>query len=493
MDTLQRLKGAAGVNVTDLAESIKYAGASLKALRLQGLDAGRDVAAAIGMMATSSIEGSQAGTNFAMALSRMAEISSKLDQTKIAKLIGPILDSKGVKLNFFDAGGNFVGIRGMMAELEKLRALNPQEQLLVLSKLFGQEAARPLSVFINSGVAGFDAMLLRMQNQADMQTKINEIMSGTKMEWDTLTGTVSNLVAHLGAAISKVAGLAGIMKVLNSLAGRLDSWIVANPKTAGIIAGIAVTVTGLALAIGGLLLAIGLGGTLWLKMTMGIGLLVQGVALLKAALIGLIPTVWSFTTALLANPVTWIVLGIVALVGALAWLYNRFEAVRTAVQFFNFFLGFLIGNLLKLVTLKGWLNLFESGRAIVSTLVSGIRSMAMAPVDAVRGIFQKIRNLLPFSDAKEGPLSQLTLSGQRIMDTMGDGIRRSAPGLQRTMAGALAGAAMTVNMAAAAPSGQSGSGKQVVIHQLTVQLSNVSDAQSFIDQLQTLVEGFDGD
>ncbi|OHD25781.1 MAG: phage tail tape measure protein [Spirochaetes bacterium GWB1_59_5] len=507
MDILQRLKGAAGVNVTDLAESLKYAGSSLKALRVQGLAAGQDVSAAIGMMATSSIEGSQAGTNFAMALSRMAEISSKLDSGKIKKLVGPILDAKGIKLNFFDDAGNFTGIRNMMAEMEKLRAINPQEQLIVLSKLFGQEASRPLSVFINQGVAGFDAMTMKMKNQADMQTKINEIMSGTKMQWETMTGTLANVVAHTGAVVTRIAGLIGIMKLLNDLAGRLDSWIMANPKTAGVIAGIAIAITGAALAIGTLLLAIGLGGTLFLKMSMGYGLLLQGIVLIKAALAGLIPMVWSFTTALLANPVTWIVVGIVAAVAALVWLHTTFESVRTAVEFFNFFLGFLIGNLLKLATLKGWLNMFESGRALISTLVDGIKSMAMAPVNAIKGIFMKVRNLLPFSDAKEGPLSQLTLSGQRIMSTMGEGITGAAGGLQKTMATALAGAALTTSIAVAPPpasagmpmdnqsmaSGRSGSGegKKIIIQIGKIELPGVSNGTDFIKQLQGLVEGHD--
>jgi TP901 family phage tail tape measure protein len=556
MDILQRLKGAAGVNVTDLAESIKYAGSSLKALRIQGLDAGQDVSAAIGLMATSSIEGSQAGTNFAMALSRMAEISNKLDSNKIKKLVGPILDAKGIKLNFFDGAGNFTGIRNMMGELEKLRAINPQEQLIVLSKLFGQEASRPLSVFINQGVAGFDAMTLKMKNQANMQTKINEIMSGTKMQWETMTGTLANVVAHTGAVVTRIAGLIGIMKLINDLAGKLDSWIMANPKTAGIIAGIALAVTGAALAIGTLLLAIGFGGTLFLKMQAGYALLLQGIVLIKSALLGLIPVVWSFTTSLLANPITWIVVAIVAaaaLIGAsFIWMYNHVTWFKNGVNAMLYGLGFGIGTLVKWLmqlgsyiaqpfqfiwsiisrlidalpqigaavssALAGMLNalpaifggLFASGQAIIGTLVAGIKSAASGPVNAIKEIFQKVRNLLPFSDAKEGPLSQLTLSGQRIMSTMGEGITGAAGGLQKTMATALAGAALTTSIAVQPPaantallsnnqtlsanrSGSDANGKRVIIQSMTVQINSVSDVSDFIKQLQMIVEGHDVD
>ena len=41
---------------------------------------------------------------------------------------------------------------------------------------------------------------------------------------------------------------------------------------------------------------------------------------------------WSFTAALLANPVTWIVIGIVALIAALVLLYNKCEGFRNAVN-----------------------------------------------------------------------------------------------------------------------------------------------------------------
>lgn len=554
MDILQRLKGAAGVNVNDMAESIKYLGSTLKTLRVQGLEAGRDVSAAIGMMATSSIEGSQAGTNFAMAMSEFAQLDMKLGGKKMQQEIAPLLNAKGIKLNLFDTSGSFVGIRSMMGELEKLRSLRDNDKLLVLSKLFGEQASRPLSVFIDKGVAGFDAMTLKMKNQADMQTKINEIMSGTKMQWETLTGTLSNVVAHIGGVVTKVAGLIGIMKLVNDLAGRLDSWIIANPKTAGVIGGIAIAITAGAIAVGGLLLAIGIGGSLFLKMGAGYAMLVQGIVLVKTALMGLIPVVWSFTASLLANPVTWIVVAIVAAVAVLGftfnWMYQKITWFKTGVDALLFFMGFSIG-----LIAKGWMNLaawilapfsliwtviqrlwsalpaitgaistalagmlnaipnilsglYTSGQAIIGTLVAGIKSAASGPVDAIKGIFAKIRNLLPFSDAKEGPLSQLTLSGQRIMSTMGEGITGAAGGLQKTMATALAGAALTTSIAVQPPSipayqgegadsavssgrSKSNEGQKIVIQIGKIELPGVSNGSDFIKQLQALVEGYD--
>ncbi|GHF30978.1 hypothetical protein GCM10017786_76070 [Amycolatopsis deserti] len=41
-----------------------------------------------------------------------------------------------------------------------------------------------------------------------------------------------------------------------------------------------------------------------------------------------VPAVWSFTTALLANPITWIVLGVVALIAAIVLLITHFDQVK---------------------------------------------------------------------------------------------------------------------------------------------------------------------
>lgn len=107
-----------------------------------------------------------------------------------------------------------------------------------------------------------------------------------------------------------------------------------------------------------------------------------------------------------------------------------------------------------LVDLGQWfmgINLFESGARMINTLVDGIKSQISAPVEAVKGVLNKVRNLLPFSDAKEGPLSQLTLSGSKILDTLGVGMQIAAPGLQKTALAALAGVAAAAPVLLPAP------------------------------------------
>jgi len=60
---------------------------------------------------------------------------------------------------------------------------------------------------------------------------------------------------------------------------------------------------------------------------------------------------------------------------------------------------------------------FESGKAILTTVGEGIKSAVTAPYQAAKSALSFVRNLLPFSDAKEGPLANLTRSGSALLET----------------------------------------------------------------------------
>lgn len=105
----------------------------------------------------------------------------------------------------------------------------------------------------------------------------------------------------------------------------------------------------------------------------------------------------------------------------------------------NAMLGMLDGVWNGIKTFFGGLVdfFFESGKAIINTLVDGIKSVAMAPVNAIKGVFDSVRNLLPFSDAKTGPLSDLTYSGGAILTTMAEGINKKRNTIAAAMENAL--------------------------------------------------------
>lgn len=83
------------------------------------------------------------------------------------------------------------------------------------------------------------------------------------------------------------------------------------------------------------------------------------------------------------------------------------------------------------------INLFESGARLLDTFKEGILSRVESLKQTFSDALGRLRNLLPFSDAKEGPLSTLTLSGARLMSTLGDGMNAGFPGLYNTLSGKL--------------------------------------------------------
>ena len=322
----------------------------------------------------------------------------------------------------------------------------------------------------------------------------------------TVTGSVTSIIGIFGTAITRTIGMVGGLK--------------SGFET---------------LRIYGMYAADGI-------KAMGAGLLNmvrQGIASAAAALPGLISSVWGFTTALLANPVTWIVIGIAALTAGLILLWKNWDKVSAFIQnvwnacvekvraglqamkdfFFNIggaivstvsnvfnrvrgavrsrmeavrnvmgnvmgaavgtvkqkldnmknayeqngggirgiaaaavegvkgyytagfdFLNTLTGGKLNGIkelwsqglakvrgVVDGAVGLFkQSGAKIMETFTEGIRSAVNKPVEAVKGALSRIRQMLPFSDAKEGPLSQLTLSGRRVFETIHTGMSQTA-------------------------------------------------------------------
>lgn len=186
-----------------------------------------------------------------------------------------------------------------------------------------------------------------------------------------------------------------------------------------------------------------------------------------------------------------------AVIRAFGWLASGISLAATGIYMAVFHPFEAVKNLFATGA-----DLFDSGKKLVMTFVDGIKSVFNLPFETVSALLGKVRQLLPFSDAKEGPLSKLTYSGGAIMGTMADGVRRAAPQLRvAVMAGLVAASPMAIPVPATAPSmpaktlsvkeiiresrGESAPGetKQTVIH---VHIGNLhfEDMNSFMEFLK---------
>ncbi len=90
-------------------------------------------------------------------------------------------------------------------------------------------------------------------------------------------------------------------------------------------------------------------------------------------------------------------------------------------------------------------TLTASGAAFLTTFTEGIKAVAMHPVEAVQGVLAKVREYLPFSDAKVGPLSSLTTSGAAFVTTFADGMDGGTKALAGKVSGVAAAAGIAMN------------------------------------------------
>ncbi|MEM0326593.1 MAG: phage tail tape measure protein, partial [Desulfurococcaceae archaeon] len=494
MDFVQRIKTASGVEMSDLLYTFRYLGPTLKTLELQGLESAKSIGTVVAMLASAGIEGSMAGTNLAAALSRLTEIDKRLEKSKELQEFIPLLKEAGIHLQFFEKG-KFLGLEHMIAQLEKLKVLAPEDRLKLLKKLFGEEGARPMAMLIEMGLEGYKQMLKRIEQQKSMQEKIDIIMASTKMKLDTLKGTWDNFVAAIGMAISKGAQLGAIFDLLNSIVERMTNFVMAHKTLAGVIGGGLLAVSTALMMFGALGIAVSVFGRAlvytmrgWQVFQAG---LVRSIALSRvfiASLIRIPLLLRTISLAFLTTPIGWIglVLGVVALVIRKYWepLVNFFkgfwEGIKAALKglepawdslkkvlkvivimtpalwpLYGVFkllawgiskvygwlkdllkpvqdgekafknLGFAVGQaiakiLIAILTFPAKVvdTFYEAGKKIIDSLVKGMLAVANKPVEAIRSVLTKIRNMLPFSPAKEGPLA--TLHKVRIVETLAE-------------------------------------------------------------------------
>lgn len=362
-------------------------------------------------------------------------------------------------LSFLDANNQLLSMPEILDILRgKFGETMDAAEKMELQKAFGDTEAVALIDLMYSKVGDLESNILSLYDAMGQGTGVTQKMASAIQEteperYERLRQQIHNVTESIGNSLLPTINDA--MAKGSEVLTKAGTWIENNQELVRAIMLVVLTLGGF-LAVAGTVITVVSGVGLIITRTIsGFKLLKAGFLLAKGALTPLIASVWSFTAALLANPVTWIVIGIVALIAALVLLYNKCEWFRDGV---NAVLGFLKGKLLaipgavvqlfqSIVTgittkitaareavsngIKGVKEIitgavswfFESGKKIVTTFANGIKSAFTGAVDTVKGGLQKIRNLLPFSDAKEGPLSTLTLSGQRTMTTYAHGLK----------------------------------------------------------------------
>ena len=312
MDTIQRVYHQ-GVSATEMMYAFARSAGALKQMKIQGLEASREMSALYAILIKTGMSGETAGTG-------MGAILNTLMDAKKIREANDLLKQKGFKtLEFTDKKGNFLGVKNMVEQFEKLKALNPAQLAFILKKIFGGgQDQQMVATLINNGVEGYEKMTADMEKQADLQRRIAAVLRTLTNLWEAASGTFVNLMASLGEAVGD--DLKQMTEWFGQLSEAIKGFIKENPVLAQWLGRIAMGLTALFIGGGALLMIVGVVG----KAIGGLMLLgpaaLFGLGMLAKLMTGL-SVVGAF---MLANPIT---IAVALLAAAAGLIYENWAPI----------------------------------------------------------------------------------------------------------------------------------------------------------------------
>jgi TP901 family phage tail tape measure protein len=362
-DVLSYAQANSNTTTAGLGEAFKNCAANANAF---GLDI-EQTTALIGKLSDQGLKGSEAGT----ALSAVfRDITQKMKDGNIT--IGK------TKIAVQDANGNYRSMTDILRDVENATdGMGDAQKNAALMSTFTSDSLKALNILLQTGSGNIEDFEKELRNSSGTAEEMANIMN------DNLNGQITALKSALeGAAIAIGEALLPMIKGLVSVLQGALNWF--NGLNDGVKTTI-VTVGLVVAAIGPLLLILGslasaIGNLIELKallaessiLSSAIGRVSGLFTSLRNVIMGsVVPAIQSLWAFMLANPITFVIAAIAALVAGFVYLWNNCESFR------NF-----------------WINLWDN---IVST------------VSKIPGQVQKIFNELPgkISGAIPGDVEKL--------------------------------------------------------------------------------------
>lgn len=341
MDVIQRTFYA-GVDPTNMLQGFSKVSAGMDILRIKGVEGARVLAPLLAMADQSGLVGEASGN----ALRKVLQLSMDTGKTR------------AYGMDFTDGKGEHAGLGKMFAQLQKLKALNTERRLEAIKDIFGNDAEtiQMLTLMIEKGQAGYDDMVGKLQQQADLKRRVDESLGTLSAVWEASEGTWTNLKAAFGATLAPE--LKAITAWLGEATASMQAWVAEHPKAARFLMMLAAIAGVLLVVLGGL--AIAAAGVLAVMAAMTVSAAVLGIGLL---------------------PLTLIILGILAAIAA----------VVAAFVYWQDIVGFFLAKweALKIELASAW-DLFKSiGSAMVDGLIMSIKAGGNPLVAAVKWLAEK--------------------------------------------------------------------------------------------------------
>jgi len=215
-----------GADMSFMQSAMGNAAPVMDVMKVQGAEAMRMLAPMAVMMNQAGMED---GGSVGNAVRKIYDRA--MSKKKVGKANEALKKARaGFSLDFTNGKGEFGGMEKLFAQLDKLRGLSTQTRGAVINELWGDDAEtnRVLTKWINDNLDGYKQTVQKMQEQADLQKRVNEQLSTLKNVADAAGGAYSNLLKELGASIAPE--IKAMLNWLGALAAATKDWVVENPR-----------------------------------------------------------------------------------------------------------------------------------------------------------------------------------------------------------------------------------------------------------------------
>jgi hypothetical protein len=292
-----------------------------------------------------TMSGSEAGTKYKAFLRGVGAAQEKLG------------------MQFTDSAGRMLPVDQILSKLQgKFGEIDTVAESDLLKKAFGSDEAvaaiklliadtNGLTDSINTlgNITGMDKARAMAEAMTKRTDQLNQAAIAVRIGFGALVdkalipfydSAINNLAVlsdwidkypHLFGALAKAAVWIGI--VVAAVAAFAIIKGAAIIAVAGFTTALTILKAPLALVRGGIWLwnaALAASRILLLTTAIRFPLLITGLIAMKAGFIAGAASAWAFAAALLANPITWVVVGVVALVAALAYVVTHWDSVKAA-------------------------------------------------------------------------------------------------------------------------------------------------------------------
>lgn len=297
----------------------------------------------------------------------------------------------------------------MMQVFQKISELKPEKQTEALVRLFGTEHGPKLMKLVNNlGEFQRQLNLVNGMQKGSMDKEYQKRLESASAKWQIFKNKVAEVSVKIGNTLLPV--FTNVVNKLGNIIDKISTFVDRNqPLVSGIgiaaaaFAGLSLVGSGLSFVIGGVAKFFSIASKILSYTSKAIGFVSKAFQLLRFVII--------------ANPVIAIITGIA--VAALI-IYKYWDKIKV------FFVNLWTGVKKVFTDFFDWISgigerMYNAGKNIVLSIWNGIKSIVMKPVEAIKGMVKSIRNLLPFSPAKEGPLKDIHRI--RLVETIAESVK----------------------------------------------------------------------